>query len=118
MPISTRIVMTLVAIALVTPFFLLFGTLCLDQFRHAQSPPSDSAMETNLQADNAAIANSGQPGIAGTFSETWICLWSKAGDYATVAAHSKLGIPGLLVTLIMLGLALYRVWFPAVSFPK
>jgi hypothetical protein len=114
MPFSSRILMTIAAMILVAPFVFLFGMLCVSKFRGNQDTMSEPEAELNrsIQAENSNIASSGQPGVAGSMTETWICLFSRFGDYATVGGHEKLGIPGLLVALCLLGLTLYCIWCP------
>jgi hypothetical protein len=89
--------MTILALALITPFLFLFANLWASRFTAHQDPNSEVELKLHreIQAENTAIANSGEPAIAAMVSETWICLWSKMGNYATVGADDKLAIPGL-----------------------
>ena len=114
MSVSSRLTMTIAAVVLLTPFFLMFGKLCLCKIKDDAEATSKLRMEAErkVQAANAAIAKSGQPAVAGLVSETWICFCRKLGVYATVGAHGNLGLPGLLLALSLLAMTIYCIWNP------
>lgn len=112
--------MTVVVIALASPFLFLFWRL--SQLKFAGDPPETPElyvkMEENIQDVNTAISASGQPAVADSVIIEKLCLWSKLGEYSTIGPHYNLGVPGLLLTLSLLGLTLYCVWYPVVIRPE
>ena len=111
-----RLVISVVAFALLTPFILTFGRVCLYDKGRALSPSSDtpSQLAENTHQTNATMESEGQPGVTSVTVRTyvWTRIWPGLGRFGHFGIHRGAAILGFCSVLGIYVSALVLIWFP------
>ena len=114
MYIVSRIVLSFAAILLLVPFLVLFGALWSGRkTAESEGNTTSHAMDRTLDSE-VSNADEDQPGVVTRERHPgiWVGIWPALGRFGIFGAHYHWGVVGLVLTLAMLSITIYCIWWP------